>query len=127
MTARGKKAAIADKDKPRLSLIPKEALWETGKALTFGAYKYSTWNYRDGIEILYLLDAAQRHIAQFINGEDYDSESGVCHLGSGMSNLAMATWMFYNRPDMDNRYKGKTKNAPSSKKTKSKRKTTNKK
>lgn len=123
--ARGTKKAIGDPNKPRISLLPKEIIWEAAKALTFGANKYNDdFNYRKGIEILWLLDAAQRHILQFIDGEDFDSETKTHHLGNAVANLSMATWMYYNKPELDNRWR---KNANTkSKKTKSKRKVTNK-
>lgn len=114
----GKKKAIGDINKPRVSLLPYEFIWETAKGMTYGAKKYSTWNYREGIDILFLLDAAQRHIIQYINGEDIDEESQVHHLGCASADLGMALWMHYNRPENDNRWR---KNGNQSKKTRRKR------
>lgn len=114
----GKKKAIGDINKPRVSLLPYEFIWETAKGMTYGAKKYSTWNYREGIDILFLLDAAQRHIIQYINGEDIDEESQVHHLGCASADLGMALWMHYNKPENDNRWR---KNGNQSKKTRRKR------
>ena len=39
-----------DQGKPRISLIPKDALWGMAQALTYGAKKYSSDNFKGGIE-----------------------------------------------------------------------------
>lgn len=119
----GSKKAIGDINKPRISLLPYELVWETAKAMSYGAKKYSTWNYREGIDVLFLIDAAQRHIIQFVNGEDVDEESQTHHLGNAASNLGMALWMCYNKPERDNRWR---KNGNQSKKTRRKRLASNK-
>lgn len=92
-------------EKPRLSLIPKEILWEMGKAFGHGEFKYGTNNYKLGIPITYSLDGAMRHIQQFLDGENFDSETKVHHLGAAATNLAMAVWMYYNKPELDDRFK----------------------
>lgn len=101
----GKKDAIGNKQKPRLSLIPKSALWELGGALTYGEDHYGTHNWRQGIKVSYLLDAAIRHIFQFSEGEDIDGPSQNNHLGNAMANLAMAIEMVKNKPEFDDRFK----------------------
>lgn len=101
----GKKDAIGDPQKPRLSLIPKKALWALGKALTYGETHYGAHNWRDGIKLSYLLDAALRHINEFNDGDDIDEKSGNHHLGNAMANLAMAIETYYNKPEFDDRYK----------------------
>jgi hypothetical protein len=100
----GKKDAIGNDDKPRLSLIPKEALWELGKALTYGEKHYGTHNWRKGIKLSFLLDAAMRHITQFADGEDIDV-SKVHHLGCSMANLAFAITLHKLMPSCDDRNK----------------------
>lgn len=102
----GKKDAINNSDnKPRLSLIPKEALFELGKALTHGEQRYGTHNYREGIKISYLLDAAFRHLSQFNEGENIDEQSQTNHLGNVMANCAMALYMLNNMSSFDDRFK----------------------
>lgn len=101
----GKKDAIGDMSKPRLSLIPKEALWSMGQAFTYGEKHYGSHNWRLGLGITYLLDGALRHINEFNNGEDIDVKSQNHHLGNAMANLAMAISTFYNNPSLDDRYK----------------------
>lgn len=92
-------------EKPRLSLIPKKALWALGKGFTHGEVKYGAHNWRSGINISYLLDAALRHINEFNDGEDYDKDSDNHHLGNAMANLCMAIELFYDYPEADDRYK----------------------
>lgn len=101
----GKKDAIGDSNKPRLSLIPKEALWAMGGALTFGETHYGSHNWREGIKLSILLDAALRHINEFAAGEDIDQKSQNHHLGNAMANLAMAISLQQTKPAMDDRYK----------------------
>lgn len=92
-------------NKPKLSLIPKEALYAIGNGFTFGILKHGTHRYKTSkITITELLDASVRHIYQFIDGENYDKESKVNHLGAAGTNLCMAIWLFYNKPESDDRY-----------------------
>jgi len=104
---KGNKEAKDNKNKPRLSLIPKSALYALGDAMTYGEKKYDAHNWRKGIPLSYLLDAALRHIQQFNDGENYDEESKAHHLGSAMANLAMAIEMHLTNPDADDRYNKK--------------------
>lgn len=103
----GKKDAIKDKNKPRLSLIPKEALWALGYALTYGEEHYGAHNWRNGIKVSYLLDAALRHIEQFNEGENIDIPSGCNHLGCAMANLSMIINLIETIPECDDRYNKK--------------------
>jgi hypothetical protein len=100
----GKKDAIGDLNKPRLSLIPKRALWALGGALTYGEKHYGTHNWRKGIKVSYLLDAALRHINEFNAGENIDQKSQNHHLGNAMANLAMAIELSETNPELDDRY-----------------------
>lgn len=104
----GHKDAIGDTNKPRLSLIPEVAIWEMGKAFTYGEKHYGTHNYREGLYISYLLDAALRHILRFSKGENID-ENGAHALGCAMADLAIALEMYYNMPEADDRYIRKPK------------------
>lgn len=101
----GKKDAIGDPNKPRLSLIPQKALWALGGALTYGEKHYGTHNWRKGIKVSFLLDAALRHINEFNNGENIDKKSQNHHLGNAMANLAMAIELSETNPEMDDRFK----------------------
>lgn len=94
-----------DSAKPDLSLIPKEAMDEMGKALTFGSRKYSRYNFREGMDITRPIAASLRHTYQFLDGQDIDEETQCIHLGNAMAGLAMAIWLLKNKPECDNRYK----------------------
>lgn len=94
-----------DSEKPDLSLLPKDALFEIAQVLMMGEKKYGRYNWQNSIEINRLLAAAMRHILQFNDGEDNDPESGRSHLAHGACNLMFAIWMMKHRPDVDNRRK----------------------
>jgi hypothetical protein len=96
-------------DKPPLAYIPKAALWAEGQAFAHGAKKYDPWNYKNGIAVSRTVSAALRHIAQFLEGEDCDQESGAHHLGSARANLAMALDTLANHAELDDRFKGEKK------------------
>lgn len=93
-----------DAGKPPMSLLDRTALSQIAKVLAFGAKKYGMHNWRGGLEIHRLLDAALRHIYAFADGENNDSESGLSHLAHAQCMLMMAQWMHRNRPDVDDRY-----------------------
>lgn len=69
-----------DGNKPRMELLPPEALEEIALVLNFGASKYQEHNWRKGMAYSRLLGAALRHIVAYIGGEDKDPESGLSHL-----------------------------------------------
>lgn len=96
-----------DNGKPKISLIPSEAIIEMAIAFTYGANKYASDGFKGGISYRRLLDAAFRHILAISNGEDVDSESGNSHVGHAMASLAMLTYMMKNKPNLDDRYKDK--------------------
>jgi len=100
-TATGTKS---DTGKPRLSLIPKSALWGMAKAFTYGEKKYGTHNFRKGISYSRLADATMRHLTAYMEGEDNDDESGNPHLDHALASLAMLKFMSVHRQGMDDRW-----------------------
>lgn len=94
-----------DSGKPKISLIPTEAILEMATALTYGANKYSADNFKHGIKYRRLLDAAFRHLFAISAGQDVDSESGNSHLGHALASLAMLAHMMKNKPEFDDRFK----------------------
>lgn len=92
-----------DSGKPKIHLIPTEAIFDLASVLTWGETKYGTYNFMSGIEYTRLLDASMRHILSFTSGEDIDKESGHSHIAHAMANLSMLIWMTHNRSDMDDR------------------------
>lgn len=96
-----------DQEKPRMDLLDTSWLVGVAEILTFGAKKYASHNWRGGIELSRLIAAALRHISSFNDGEDIDAETGKSHLYHASCCLMFASWMLNNRPDLDDRYKGK--------------------
>lgn len=81
-----------DGDKPRLGLVPPRAVIEIGKAMTYGSKKYDDYNYKKGAGLDWnrYYDALLRHLAAWLEGEEYDPESGLrhtSHAGACMSML----------------------------------------
>jgi len=93
-----------DAGKPRMSLIDPLFLTALAEVLTFGANKYAAHNWRKGIEVSRLMDAAMRHINSFNDGQDLDPESGKSHLGHAGCCLMFALRMAQDE-EMDDRYK----------------------
>lgn len=75
--------------------------------MTYGESTKGRDQWKLGIETSYLIDAAFRHLLQFMDGEDLDSDSKCSHLGSAMANLSFAIWMLKHRPDLDDRWNKK--------------------
>lgn len=101
-----------DEGKPPLSLLDRAALIEVARVMAFGEKKYGRYNWRGGIRLSRLLDAALRHIYAFLDGENGDFETGLSPLAHAMCDLMMAFRMYRDRPDMDDRYREKPKRDP---------------
>jgi hypothetical protein len=65
-----------------LHLLPTIMLRETAYVLKLGADKYGVYNWRvsDGVKTSTYAAAMMRHLLQFMDGEDADTESGRSHL-----------------------------------------------
>ncbi len=77
----------------RLALIPPEPLWALSRVYAMGAEKYADHNYLQGFPWSWSLDAAMRHLTQWMAGEDNDPESGESHL-MHVAWHTFALWMF---------------------------------
>lgn len=78
-----------DNNKPKLSLIPQQALLEVAKVFTFGAAKYGSYNHSGGFEWTRLVDANQRHVSAWLMNEDLDKESKLNHIAHAVASLMM--------------------------------------
>lgn len=69
--------------KLHLSLVPDTLIVEAATAYVEGASKYGRFNWRiAGVRASIYIDALERHMAKYKNGEDYDPATRVKHLAS---------------------------------------------
>ena len=94
-----------DDKKPRIDLVPASTLFSLGRVLEYGANKYDTRNWEEGLEYGRLFGALQRHIWAWWGGEDLDPESGLPHIEHALCCLSMLNEMRIKRPDLDDRSK----------------------
>jgi hypothetical protein len=85
----GYKQSMDDPKKPPMSLVPPELLTETAKVLGYGASKYARGQWMRGMSFSSPLDAMQRHLTAWAQGEENDPESGLPHLGHAACCLAI--------------------------------------
>jgi hypothetical protein len=69
-----------DQEKPRMDLIPAEAMLEVARVMEFGARKYADHNWRKGTKWGRYIGAALRHTFAWMTGESNDPETGLNHL-----------------------------------------------
>lgn len=96
-----------DEGKADLSLVPYIAVSTEALALGFGEKKYGRYNYTAGFDVSRLTAAALRHLYQYNNGETFDNESGLHHLGHARACLAMLLHCEQLGTLRDNRFRGK--------------------
>jgi len=82
-------ASKFDADKPRVDLVPVQGILAAARAFTFGAKKYSPWNWTKGLEWLRLYGAVLRHLFEFSVGHTKDKESGLHPLDHALASLLM--------------------------------------
>jgi hypothetical protein len=76
--------------KPSLAKIPPAALIHLAVVMGLGAKKYGAYNWRETqVAASVYLDAADRHILSWLDGESIDPESGASHLAHAMACLAI--------------------------------------
>ena len=80
------KAKKYDNNKPMYHTAPTYGIEEMIKVFTYGANKYGAFNHHDGIEYCRYVNAAVRHINDYLQGEDID-ESGLPHLAHAAASL----------------------------------------
>ncbi len=78
-----------DQDKPRVDLVPVQSIIAAARAFTFGAKKYSPWNWMKGLAWLRLYGAVMRHMFEFAIGVTKDKESGLHPLDHALASLMM--------------------------------------
>lgn len=93
-----------DTDKPRMDLIPSEALKEVAKVMTFGAEKYGDHNWREGMDWHRMYGAAQRHLNDWNTGRDHDDETGLPELAHAACCILMLLSYQKTNTGKDDRY-----------------------
>lgn len=94
-----------DQEKPRMDLISPIALEELAKVLTFGAKKYSGWNWSKGIAYTRIIAAILRHTMAYARGESLDPETGLSHMAAVMCNAHFLLHFEKLRTSFDDREK----------------------
>lgn len=92
-----------DTEKVRMDLLPPLALQDIAKVFTFGAAKYSAWNWSKGMDQSRLFGALQRHLNAWQRGEELDPESGEPHLSHAGCCMLMLMETAKLRKDLDDR------------------------
>jgi len=93
-----------DESKRRMDLVPTSLISSVARILEFGASKYGDNNWREGLKWSRVYAALQRHLADFWDGNDLDSESGLPHLYHAACNIAFLIEFYEKRKDLDDRY-----------------------
>ena len=79
---------IAGGPKFSMSLLPMAALAQLDAPFRDGAEKYGPANWRDQpVSARVYVDAAFRHMALWLAGQETTSDTGICHLAAAASNL----------------------------------------
>lgn len=88
-TAQNKEEAKADNGKPKLSLVPRQIIFDIAKVREFGTKKYGdSENWRQ-VEVQRYRDAAFRHFMAYLDDPyGVDEESGLSHLSHLACNIA---------------------------------------
>lgn len=80
----------------RFSLIPRDFLWGLAEHYGKGAAKYGDYNWTKGYKWSLSVDALERHLSQWLGGEDDDPETGSSHLFAVCFHI-IALWWWHKR------------------------------
>lgn len=81
--------AKADKGKPRLTLVPRQIIFDIAKVREYGNNKYGDPENWRTVEKERYRDAAFRHFMAYLDDpEGVDAESGISHLAHLACNIA---------------------------------------
>ena len=87
-----------------LSNVPMGPLLEVGLAMLEGGCKYGAHNYRDaGVRYKVYFDSTMRHMIDWWEGEDIDSDSGVHHVVKAIAGLMVLRDSMLCGNDVDDR------------------------
>jgi hypothetical protein len=91
----GKAVRDVTTDKGRFDLICMQMLYRQAKHMEGGAKKYDSRNWEQGMDVSRCIDAAMRHLTQYIMG--WNDEP---HLDAAIWNLAAITYYEYKMPEL---------------------------
>lgn len=81
--------AKADNGKPKLTLVPRQIIWDIAEIREYGNRKYHDPNNWKTVEIERYRDAAFRHFMAYLDDpKGVDEESGLLHLAHLACNIA---------------------------------------
>lgn len=84
------KDAVGTRKVPIFTVIPRRVIAELGIAMLEGARKYGRHNYRvAGVRASVYLDAADRHMSAFWEGQDIDPDSKLSHVTKAIASLTV--------------------------------------
>ena len=76
--------------KVSLTKLPPVAVLHAAHALMVGAARYGPYNWRDkAVRATIYVDACERHLNAWLDGEEMATDSGVHHLGHAIACLAI--------------------------------------
>jgi hypothetical protein len=100
------KAATYDDGKPPLACLPLKGLREVAMVQLYGQQKYGDfYNYKKGMELSRNASCAMRHIADYMDGQDLDTESKRSHLAHAACRLLFMLENLADGTAIDDRYK----------------------
>lgn len=99
--------------KPKLSLVPKSAIWGAAEALTYGMQKHGKYSFKEnGFPYTDLADKVLRHMTEWLDGNDFDKETGFHQLHHAIADLAILIDVVNNNSHQDDRFKRSQKKNP---------------
>lgn len=100
------KAKTDDGNKPPLARLPWKALRKVSGVQAYGHKKYGDfYNYKKGMEASRQIGCAIRHLADWLDGNDLDSESGHSHLAHAATRILFALENIEDGTMIDDRFK----------------------
>lgn len=93
--------------KPQVQLVPPAAIIEMAKCFEAGiakGYNGGNWRFEHSPPIGVYCGKVMRHIAQYLDGEDIDPETGLLHIVHAMSDLAILVDALLLGRAVDDRY-----------------------
>lgn len=92
-----------NKDKPKICLVPEEAILGAAIVFTQALDTHEPYNYRKGLFWTDLTDSLDRHMLKFKAGQEFDEDTGLPQIWHILANASMLEYMRVHHPELDNR------------------------